>query len=158
MPRNVWTGKVSDDYAYDYTVLDGMPAGWRLAFGGQMMEELREALIASGKTALTDYIVLQVKEKFGRLCWYTNFDTELTDEVVSKYESLSQRTCIVCGKPATQITTSWISPFCDDCVPDAHNTISINEWFRTPERDDTPEEAAVKAAAEENGVRLDVIK
>lgn len=33
LPRNRWTGKVQEDYDYSYTELDGMPDGWRKAFG-----------------------------------------------------------------------------------------------------------------------------
>ena len=42
LPRNRWTGEVAEDYDYHYTELDGMPDGWRIAFGKQMCEEIRE--------------------------------------------------------------------------------------------------------------------
>lgn len=53
--------------------------------------------------------------------------------VIQKYEEISRRTCIRCGKPATMITTGWISPYCDDCVPE-HNgekkrAAPIEEFF-----------------------------
>lgn len=133
LPRNSWSGKKITDgkgfwpgspdeipkYDYEYTVLDEMPDGWRIAFGEQMCQELKEALEKANK--LDDYYPVQIKEKFGSLRWYTNFDTEETNKIVSKYEDLSAKTCIKCGKPATQITTGWISPYCDDCVPTYNN-------------------------------------
>lgn len=40
---------------------------------------------------------------------------------------------ICCGKPATQITTGWISPYCDDCIPqyegEPFRTIPIEEYY-----------------------------
>lgn len=32
LPRNVWTGKVPDDYDYSYTEWE-LPTGWHKAFG-----------------------------------------------------------------------------------------------------------------------------
>ena len=34
--------------------------------------------------------------------------------IIDKYEEISAYTCCECGKPATQITTGWICPYCDD--------------------------------------------
>lgn len=33
--------------------------------------------------------------------------------IISKYEDLSEKTCIVCGEPAKWTSTGWISPFCE---------------------------------------------
>lgn len=32
--------------------------------------------------------------------------------------ALCERTCIVCGEPATRMTRGWICPYCDECCPD----------------------------------------
>lgn len=116
----------------DYTLLDEMPPGWRKAFGEQMCEEIRAELIkmqeihpeggypgANGAKIpyLYGYYPVQIKEKFGRLCWYDNGapkGSQLHD-IIRKYEALSQQTCINCGKPAKWISTHWIAPWCDDC-------------------------------------------
>lgn len=45
LPRNRWTDEIPDDFNYDYTELDAMPNGWRIAFGEQMCEEIAEALL-----------------------------------------------------------------------------------------------------------------
>lgn len=112
LPRNRWTGKVVEDYDYSYTEIDAMPIGWRKAFGDQMLKELKEAL---GDFA-DKYRITQIKEKYGELRWYDFGNTKEGFEVISKYQKLSNYTCIVCGKPATKVTTGWISPFCDDCI------------------------------------------
>lgn len=36
-------------------------------------------------------------------------------DIINKYENLSYKTCISCGKPSTKMTTGWIMPVCDDC-------------------------------------------
>lgn len=131
IPRNVFTGEVIEDFDYSYTELDCMPEGWRIAFGEQMCEEIREALIEDN--FLDEYRVVQIKEKYGGLRWYSGPAPEKVHDIVSKYEGLSERTCIVCGKPATKISTGWISPFCD-CVDNSEDIrrkyIPIEEFFK----------------------------
>lgn len=122
--------RVKDNSVYPWLTrddcwLDDMPEGWMVAFGEQMCEELKAAL---GKYA--DYwIIVQVKEKFGRLCIYYGWDTfdediEIPDEVankvddiVNKYEVLSGRTCMHCGSRATYQSVGWIGPYCEKCKP-----------------------------------------
>ncbi len=114
--RNPWTDKlIKSDY---YTNLDEMPNGWRRAFGQEMCEEIRKVLIKGNY--LYDYRVVQIKEKFGALCWYDNgapdsIYRELQD-IIYKYEEISKHTCIWCGRPATKISLGWISPWCDNCA------------------------------------------
>lgn len=116
LPRNRWSGKVVEDYDYSYTELDSMPRGWRKAFGMQMLEELKEALVKAN--ILDKYGILQIKEKYGELRWYDFGNTEEGYKIISKYQDLSNYICMACGKPATKVTTGWISPFCDDCIGD----------------------------------------
>ena len=114
--RNPWTDKlIKSDY---YTNLDEMPNGWRITFGKEMCEEIRKVLIKGNY--LYDYRVVQIKEKFGALRWYDNgapdsIYRELQD-IINKYEEISERTCIWCGRPATKISLGWISPWCDNCA------------------------------------------
>ena len=120
------------DYDYEYTLLDNMPDGWNMAFGEQMCEEIREALIEDGD--LNRYRVVQVKEKYGMLRWYDNgikIHSRVHD-IVRKYENISAWTCIVCGKPATRITTGWISPFCDECCLNCGDgkSVAIEDYYK----------------------------
>ena len=99
-----------------YTELDDMPIGWRKAFGIQMCKEIKAEL--KKHKFLYKYRIVQIKEKFGYLHWYdggTPKDSKIYD-IIRKYEDISYKTCIVCGKPATKMSTGWISPYCDDCV------------------------------------------
>lgn len=190
--KGFWPGNLdgNPEYDYEYTWLDDMPTGWRLAFGDQMVEEINQELIKYN--FVDDYRITQIKEKYGSLRWYDNgtpigklsesyediswrpsehngkcqpdydartqvlrdngcdhyisfFDRanlDMTNEeisrynegavfyyklyeivekcelydIISKYEKLSYRTCIKCGKPAKWISRGWISPYCTDCA------------------------------------------
>lgn len=152
IPRNAWSGLYVEDYNYDnpdFTLLDEVPEGWRIAFGEQMCEEIREELIKAqernpeggypdykedGKIIpyLQGYFPVQIKEKYGELRWYDNGEPSGSHihEIINKYSLISQRVCLKCGKPATWISTGWISPWCDDCKKDIHdNFVTVEEWL-----------------------------
>ena len=116
IPRNRWTGQIPQEYDYEYTELDNMPDGWRVAFGEQMCAEIKEELVKL--RGLDDYRISQIKEKYGSLRWYANFETDTLWKIISKYEKMSMYTCVECGKAATRVTLGWISPYCDDCCRD----------------------------------------
>lgn len=104
-----------------YTELDSMDKGWRKKFGIQMCKEIKAEL--KKNNLLYKYRIEQIKEKFGSLRWYDSFTTKEIQNIISKYESISAETCIVCGKPATQFTTGWICPYCDEHVPEGRKTV-----------------------------------
>lgn len=123
--RNRWSDEECDDcYKFDdgtedwFTELSEMPDGWRIAFGEDMCKELKELLVKYNY--LDGYRIMQIKEKYGTLRWYDNgFPKDGWNEYVAwlnKYENLSKFICIKCGKPATHITKSWISPYCTECA------------------------------------------
>lgn len=115
------------EWDYEYTELDCMPDGWRIAFGEQLCAELKTELESAG--LLNQYRILQIKEKYGTLRWYDNGNTKAGHEILRKYEDISARTCICCGKPATRITKGWISPYCDDCCPQDEPSVPIAEYY-----------------------------
>lgn len=97
------------------TELDAMPTGWRKAFGIQMCKDLKKVL--KKHNYLYKYRIIQIKEKFGELRWYScGSPRDCEYPVIEKYEELSGRTCISCGSPAKYITRGWISPYCESCV------------------------------------------
>lgn len=105
------------------TWLDSMPEGWKKAFGGEMVEELREILLKAseidGVDWLREYKVSDVKEKWGRLRWDAAWpecvDAEMR-EWSDKYEDLSWNTCVACGEKSDGRTTGWILPVCKSCA------------------------------------------
>ena len=130
-PRNRWTDEVVEDYDYTWTELDAMPEGWRKLFGEHMCAEI--AAILKKANYLDKYRIVQIKEKYGSLRWYdAGVPAEISEELnilIRCYEILSERTCIVCGAPATRVTTGWISPYCDNCVSKDENSVPIKEWL-----------------------------
>ena len=90
----------------NYDWLNLIPEGW---------VELAREMIQKVKTIYPEFEITDLKEKYGRLvCYDTGVPAEANDIIV-EYEILSARTCCICGKPATKISTGWICPYCDDC-------------------------------------------
>ena len=103
-------------YDYSYTQLDDMPDGWNYSFGEQMCEEILQALIKNNINP-NDYHVIQVKEKYGTLRWYDSGGCKDIDDIIDKYEEISEKICQSCGKKkAKYMTNGWIGFFCEDCV------------------------------------------
>lgn len=115
--KGYWPGAPDDipEYDYEFTELDDMPEGWRIAFGDQLLEELKDELVKANY--LNDYRITQIKEKYGMLRIYDAGCTEKWyREILPKYVELSKHTCILCGEPAQWISRGWISPYCDKCA------------------------------------------
>lgn len=110
VPRNVWTGRILDNY--DYTWVDWLlPYGWERAFGKMLMEELGEAVRESGQK---NFQIVQMKEKFGQLRIYCNGGRKI-DDIIDKYTHISENICINCGKEAPMTDNGWLSPRCFNC-------------------------------------------
>ena len=127
-----WPGTAIEvpKYDFEYTELDMMPEGWRIAFGEKMCEEIKDALLREGgETALHEYRIADIKEKFGCLCWYDYYSSEEIEMIIRKYELISMNTCINCGKEATRVTTGWISPYCDECC-EGEPSVPLDEWLQ----------------------------
>ena len=105
-----------------FTELDAMDKGWRKTFGIQICKEIKSALLKHGRKALYKYRIMQIKEKWGELCWYDHYSTEEIFNIIRKYEDISRHTCIDCGAPATKMSTGWICPYCDNCIGDREYT------------------------------------
>lgn len=58
-------------------------------------------------------VAAQVKEKFGTLRFYTNGNDEYVDGLISMAESMSARTCEVCGTVGKLHQGAWIRTLCD---------------------------------------------
>ena len=42
-------------------------------------------------------------------------------EWMDKYGKLSEKTCIMCGKPGKLTNSGWIMPLCEDCKKKVQN-------------------------------------
>jgi len=108
-----------------YTELDALEPGWYKAFGIQLCKELRTQLIKDHY--LFKYRITQIKEKWGYLHWYDCGGSKELHAILEKYEDISYKTCIVCGKPATKLTGGWICPYCDEHFPKDHTVYQERE-------------------------------
>lgn len=115
------------DDEYLGTWLDDIPDGWRLAFGIEFCEELRNELIKYD--FLEKFRILQLKEKYAEMRCYSNGYPagSKVDEIIEKYTDLSRTICINCGKPATYYSLGWILPYCLDCIGDLPH--KNYDWF-----------------------------
>lgn len=133
--HNRLTGKIPDNY--DYTELDGFPEGWLKAFGMNMIKDMQEHINTLLKETQQALYIVDIKEKYGYLRVYLSGYTEELRKIIRKYEEVSKRTCIKCGKRATKISTGWICPWCDECIKSMsdNGVIDINEFYEEDEDD-----------------------
>lgn len=113
-PRNVWTGKKCSGF-FSYTLLDALPKGWYKTFGLQMAKEIQKCINKLSKKDKKALRITQIKEKYGSLRIYTTYSFPKLDEIITKYEKLSEIICVNCGKQATCISIGYILPYCDNC-------------------------------------------
>jgi len=92
--------------------------GWR-----KIVEDLTEAIAKVD----TQHIVrvFQIKEKFGTLRYYVNFDTKneglwkTVNDLVSSAEKLTATTCEICGQPGILCVKKdgyWYKTVCSSCA------------------------------------------
>lgn len=116
IPRNYYTDKIPEDYDYSYILGDSeLPSGWSKLFLN-MCEDIRQPLIDVGR--LDKFKFEQVKEKYNTLRAYNNGAPKEVQDIIDKYEYISQFVCQKCGRPATKETQGWVASFCDECYPD----------------------------------------
>lgn len=117
-----------DSNKWKVEIASSIPTGWWIRFGKEMCNEIEAYLRKLPSAAIENFEIIDVKEKFGRLCIYTNWNTKELQDILRKYEDLSIRTCFACGAPATKISTNCIASWCDE-----HSTLAtdipINEYL-----------------------------
>lgn len=123
LPRNRFSGEVVDDYDYTFTEMDSMPDGWRIAFGDDLLKELKEELVKYD--FLDKYRIMQIKEKWGGLRWYDGCcpaDSKIFD-ITGKYENLSYKYCINCGSSDIVEVRDWYGPLCQHCLDEMNERL-----------------------------------
>lgn len=130
-PRSVWNDGIPDGYDYSYTLLDGIPEGWRIAFGEMLVDEIAEEL--KKHDYLYDYRIVEIKEKWGQLRIYDNGVPKGCKvwDIIGKYGVLSENICMKCGKPDVRsITSGWIYPICLDCYLKERKTHTSESYLK----------------------------
>lgn len=119
---------MSGEPVKEYTVIGGMPDGWRKAFVKPMLEDFKNAAIEDGidYTNQLELSVIDVKEKYGSLRWYwaAKKNSPHLDRVTMLYEEVASAFCCKCGKHPVMMTTGYILPLCEDCWKE-HELTSI---------------------------------
>ena len=133
IPRNRWTGEIARDYDYSYTEIDALGEGWFKAFGLQICEEIRNALIEANY--LDKYRIIDIKEKYGSLRWYDAGAPEKVYKIIRKYEKLSEEVCYNCGKPSVGYTPGWILFLCEDCGKKENAFVRFDEENNEDEKE-----------------------
>lgn len=107
---------------------DSIPYGWRKSFGMQFMKELKtELLRVGGHKALKSLSITDIKEKWGSLQVYCSGPGDV-QKIIEKYEYISFRTCINCGRPAEGVTNGYVLPYCKDCF-EKSKSMSMTPFF-----------------------------
>jgi len=91
---------------------------WRLCEG------LEPFVASAERKAGRPFEVLQVKEKFGGLRFYTNFVGDTISALIDAAAFESTKTCEVCGMSNSRQRGSWITTRCDQHA-DASRTRSL---------------------------------
>ena len=97
--------------------LEQLPIGWIIAFGDQLADDV--IALAKKYNFENEYEVLQIKEKFGGLRWYAgHVPREMYEEhsdLIHDYETMSYRTCVICGAVAEAPKSMFDQPVCAEC-------------------------------------------
>jgi len=62
IPRNVWTGEISENYNFEDTYNDWLAPGWRKAFGKKLWKEL--SIVLKEHNYENEFYFTQIKEKW----------------------------------------------------------------------------------------------
>lgn len=78
-----------------------------------LSSKLEALIVALGPT---EYPVCasQVKEKYGTLRFYMTRSTDEMEELISKAEALSAKTCEICGNDGEVVGETWFSARCEE--------------------------------------------
>jgi hypothetical protein len=75
----------------------------------------RNRLIAGNNKKIIDFKFDQIKEKFGGLRAYYSGGNDYIRGLVTMAETMSYKTCEVCGNKGKPNKGGWISTLCDSC-------------------------------------------
>jgi hypothetical protein len=91
--------------------------GWGFSCGDgwyKLLEDLSEEL-----KPFEEVVAEQVKEKFGGLRFYigpvNQENSKQVYDIIEKYETLSYKTCEVCGTTGKRRPGGWVKTLCNEC-------------------------------------------
>ena len=100
-----------DSYEFAKETLDN---GGKTPWGKEITaEEVEEKKLAMEDAEKYIPVAVQIKEKFGGLRFYTGPATEKHHNYITFAESMSYRTCEVCGASGKTYTNGWHKTLCE---------------------------------------------
>lgn len=76
-------------------------------------KEIKAKKFRTVPNATRQVVVSQVKEKFGTLRFYVDRGNDEIHAMINMAESMSARTCEVCGSPGKSNSHGWITTLCE---------------------------------------------
>ena len=70
-------------------------------------------------------VILQCKEKFGGMRFYTGETTDEMETLIRAAEAESYKTCEQCGKPGIARRDGWIKTLCDEHAGDREPCLDL---------------------------------
>jgi hypothetical protein len=80
-----------------------------------IVDNLCKEIEVYGQLKNIEFVVGQVKEKFGTLRVYVDNADDAVDTFVDDAERLSESTCETCGEPGALRGNSWLYTACETC-------------------------------------------
>lgn len=111
--KNIFRGK-------DLPITENlMPFGFECGDGWFMLIDevciTIERVLKDDEELAKDFIVVQVKEKFGTLRFYTSPTTDIIHWLIDFAEGMSSKICEECGNPGKTGGRGWLRTECDIC-------------------------------------------
>lgn len=132
IPRTMIKDRMCTNF-FSHTWLDHFPEGWK-NLGLNFFKELQEVLNKSPKDERKSFRIYDIKEKFGSLRIHLSWFTDAIEQVVNKYEKLSAKTCIYCGRKARWKTVGWVEPLCNHCRKEYTHKYKVEPLYRKHKR------------------------
>lgn len=105
---------------WDAVFTDKSEKEWLATATPDQIEKEKNRILNIGKywqkeiKEIPQVVAVQVKEKYGTLRFYVNYEDGYIRGLISMAESMSGRTCEVCGNPGTRRDGGWIQTLCDE--------------------------------------------
>lgn len=82
-----------------------------------LLEKIENIYSANNKS-IDDFIISQIKEKYGELRFYASSDIPEVNKLIDEYEELSATICEDCGKSGSLHTNSngYMLTLCEECA------------------------------------------
>ena len=132
IPRTMNKDKMCTNF-FSHTWLDHFPIGWR-KLGLEFFKELQEALNKYPKGERKSFRIYDLKEKYGRLTMHFNWYTNEVDQIVTKYEKISAKTCVACGRKAHWLTKGYVVPMCNHCKKEYKHKYKFTPMYKKYKR------------------------